>query len=613
MPKRNEASTINYLRSVAMAGESKYRRNGVKYTNSVDFSPSSTRMTSPLGWWFQDYSNSDDGTITPKVNVTKSVLDTYASKIASQKVIPLFTPKKGTLTTRKAVKACQTYFDDLFYECDANERITEAERYASIFDFGWTWANTWLKTVTTLAPWQIGIIGNEWQYRGYGTKALVTYRDYPCTQLSDYGISNDKDKTYCLFEIYYDIEAHVTKLYIDKKEVKSAKWNGKRVPFRAHYFNQPLLGYRTTSLLDDLLPIQEQIDINITKIKDAANSTPLNTIFVPDGTELDITALDTGAGNVLRYRPMPGVSEPVKVATPMPIDQFYLTWHEKLKSSAMEMAGISELSSQGLKPAGLDSGEALKTMENVESARFETQLNRVIHAYVDLAMLFIDSFDEDAEILPEDKMRDRITWKQLKKEIDNVNIQFTAASALSNDPQKQVELLQQLSQLGLIDQTRVAEMIDLPDAESAFDDTGAIPDAVEAVISAALDDDEYEIPIFLDYDALRDRIMIYQNKFFAMSGDHKEQVGRLQKLFLKLDELSGPPPEAAPQGQDAQGAGGAEGVPAVADPSKGFAAAQPFTPGDLASDGNTATRDLSQPGEVLPTGPPSPAQPQGAM
>jgi hypothetical protein len=611
--KRNEEATLNYLRTVATAGESKYMRNGRKWYNSADWSPANNTTLTPLGWIFQDYSAIDDTGTTPKVNVSKSVIDTYVSKIANQKVIPLFTPRKGSFITRKVIKQVQHYFDDLFYKNDVNEKVAEAERFGAIFDIGWTFCDTWTKTVKSLAPWNVGIVKNEWQYTGKGSKALIQFKNFPTTMLPEYGLKDD-NKTFCLFEIFYDVENKVTKLFKDEKQVDSRKWNGTRVPLRPHYFNAPLLGFRTSSLFDDLLPIQQQIDINITKIKDATMSTPMNTMFVPDGTEVDLTQLSAGAGNMVRYRATPGVTgDPVHVAAPVPVDDFYIRWHEQLKNDAYQMAGVSELSAQSEKPDGLDSGEALKTMENIESARFETQLSRCIHAYVDLANIFIDSFDENEEVLPKQDLRDEITWKDVKKQINDINIQFTAASALTNDPQKQVQLLKELSQLGLIDQSRVAEMIDLPDSESAFDDTSSLPDAVDMVIQKAIngkdEEERYKIPIFVDYEVLRDRIVLYQNKFFAMNGSHEEEIGALQKLYLKLEPLI-----AEIDAESASAEMGEEGAQ-VADPSKGFAVAEGLNPGGLTQDsGNPSGQmELSTPGQGLDTGNATPADMGGAI
>lgn len=592
---RNENATVSFLRMFAYARDNKYMRNGRKWYNSTDWSPSNNITYTALGWMFEDLSVDWASGQMPKVNVAKSAIDTLCSKIANQKVRPLFTPRKGTFATRRAIKAVQRFFDDLFYKNHVSQKMALAFEYACVFDSGILWADTWTKSIKAVAPWEVGIVPNEFQFNGFGTKCLITYRNYPCTQLDIYGIDNDPDKTYCTFEIYYDTEKKVTKLFKDKIEVKSKSYNAKQVPILFLHFNEPLLGWRTSALLDDLLPIQQQIDLNISKIKDAAHSTPVNTVFVPEGSDLSVTQLSAGSGNVVPYRPVPGAgTNPIHVATPPPMDNFYLQWHELLKNDAFAMSGISELSSQSIKPAGLDSGKALETMENIESARFEVQLSNVIRSHVELAKLFIDAFDEDDEVLPPEEFRDDITWKDIKKQINEVNIQFTAASSISNDPQEQFELLKNMSQIGLIDESRISELMDLPDAEGAFDDAGALPDAVDKLIQFVLKNPkkEIEIPVFIDYEVLRNKIVLYQNKYFSLDRDCTKEIMRLQELFIQLEPLLD---EAGIIAEEEQA------ETKTADPEAGFASKGAINPAQATKDaGNESTQiDVSDGG--IPT------------
>ena len=69
-----------------------------------------------------------------------------------------------------------------------------------------------------------------------------------------------------------------------------------------------------------------------------------------------------------------------------------------------------------------------------EDDRFETQLNQVIRAYVDVAKTCIRVFDADKDILPEISNRVSIKWSDIVKESDNMSIQYSGADSLSKDP-----------------------------------------------------------------------------------------------------------------------------------------------------------------------------------
>jgi len=543
---RNSGKIINWLRNNTSAGEGKYLRNGRKYYNSSNFQLASLRDNMPLGWVYEDYSLFDNG-VTPNVNIAKSAIDTLCARISNQKVRPIFTPRDGSFATRRSIQAIQNYFDDLFYNMNVNRLVTKAFRHACVFDKGWLFVNPITKRLEALPPWEVGVIDAEAHYGDTFTCCLIRKRDFPTTMLHtlNMDIPRTADRLYIYLELFFDSNRNECVILIDGRPHKRVKYHGTRAPVIPLYYNDPLTGARTSSLLDDLLPIQQQVDIIISKIKDASGSTPLNTIFVPALAEdtFDVTLLDNGAGNVVRYRPGPNLTgSPIDVATPVPIDDFYLRLFHTYKEEAYNIAGVSELAAMGQKPVGLESGEALKTMEDIQSSRFDTQLSAIIRSYVQCAQLFIDVYEDDEEVLPKDKLRDEITWGEVKKHINNVSIQFTAASALSNDPEKQIQLLKELSQLGYVKEYKISDYIDLPDVRKAFNEAGAIIDAVDKVIQNVLEprkdkEENYEIPIFVDYETLWDEIVSLQNQFYSMSGDHGEEIGRLQKLYMILEPL----------------------------------------------------------------------------
>jgi hypothetical protein len=94
------------------------------------------------------------------------------------------------------------------------------------------------------------------------------------------------------------------------------------------------------------------------------------------------------------------------------------------------------------------------------------QITKVVRAYVEVARLYMETFDENEDILPKDNTRTSVTWKDVKKLQNKVKIQFSAASSLSKDPEKRITQLEQLSQLGLIPKSKLGNYIDMPDISS---------------------------------------------------------------------------------------------------------------------------------------------------
>ena len=274
----------------------------------------------------------------------------------------------------------------------------------------------------------------------------------------------------------------------------------------------------------------------VSKISAAAELTPGNTIFLPEGGSVKATQLNNGVGNVLTYRPTPNMTgSPVTVATPAFIDGQYQMLLNDLIQRAYELVGISQLSAMSQKPTGLDSGIALSTMESIESDRFETQLKQVINAYVDIARVCVELFDGD--ILPNSNRRLSINWNDIRKANDSLKIQFSAADALSKDPSVKLQQLQALAQSGIIPQSRIASLMELPDIQSGFSLANNAVNAVYAVINDCIENNNFELPTYVPFTLLKEEIINVQLSLKAANKKaNAEDIEKLQKLYSIVED-----------------------------------------------------------------------------
>jgi hypothetical protein len=596
---------LSFLRSKANIGQSKWWRNFRYYWSTLSSMPTNLADEIPLGY-NNDLIDLEEYAPMSDINVVKSCIDTLGSKVANQKVRPLFTPVDGDWESKRIVKQVQLFFDDLFYKQNVNKLVTKAFKLACIYDEGVLFLDPFCYKLSALSPWQASIIQSEYEY-GLLTKLLIIREQFPVSLIKKlYGIEPpDNNRYYCKLEIYVDTIENVNEIFIDSVSRKQAKYNGETIPAVFLHYNLPTNGRRATSLCDDLIRLQKRINDIDYAIDLASHNSPLNTHFVPSGT-LKLTQLDNGAGTVVEYTPPPGMTTtPVISVTPAFINEQYTKERQALIEQAYQIAGVSELSAQSEKPAGLDSGKALETMENVEAARFNTQMNEVIRAYVDLARIYIDCVDKGEDILPKAETRAGISWKEVLKQRDLLKIEYTATASLSNDPEKRLEMLGQMSEMGILPKEKIGQYMDMPDIESAFSEITSVSDAVERLIHdfLTLPEDEiieYNIPIFIDYQVLEKEIVALQNQFFVQGTPMEEvrdPIGRLQILYEKVAEVmtentqtnyeggpEGPAPaEAAPEQAGPQGfaptpltrAGGIETGPM----NEAQAAGIPATPG----------------------------------
>ena len=249
--------------------------------------------------------------------------------------------------------------------------------------------------------------------------------------------------------------------------------------------------------------------------------------------------LNNRVGQILEYNATPNMTgSPVTVATPAFIDGQYMQLVDELKQSAYELVGISQLSAMSTKPTGLNSGVALSTMENIESDRFETQLNQVIRAYVDIAKTCIEVFPEEDTILPEDNQRLSIKWKDIVEESNKMVVQFSAADSLSKDPSTKLQQLQMLAQTGIIPQTRIAQFMELPDIQSGYSLSNNAINAVLTCINDCIEKDIFEVPDFIPFTMLKEEIINTQLSLKAAASeenDNSVDIAKLTKLYERVE------------------------------------------------------------------------------
>ena len=537
MSNWNADNSRTKLQSIIDSTIGKYSYDLARYSNDITVDLNYFNEYNDSIWNYRYFNVQDlDLAQSPKVNVIKSVIDSLVSKLANQKVRPYFNPVNGLFETRKIVKQAQQFFDIIYDKEHVQDKVSRAYRNACIFGIGYIFFNPFTKEIEVPGTWQIGISNTE---AGYGkpTKLLVESKNYPVTLLDKYGIKGKYHLEYVNFKLFFDTLEHKMEIYVNDVKAVTKTYKADIIPVIPVYHTRPVFGTRTVSVVDELDGIQTNIDIINAKISAAGQLTPGNVTYVEAGSSLQPGDISNKTGKVYSVKMGPGHTNlPVVNVTPAPFDPMWQNLLDSYVKEAYEIVGISQLSAQSQKPAGLDSGAALSTMEDIESDRFQTQVDNYVHAFVDLANLIIDVM-EDGSILPKSVDTADYTWEDMRKQKELFKVQFSAASALSKDPSTKIQQIMQLTQVGLITTDKVALYLDSPDLEDAYRGAAAIQDAIDATISNAIDKDLYEIPDYVGYQQLLTQIIIEENKLW--SANDKDALIKIEKLkSILLDRMN---------------------------------------------------------------------------
>ena len=535
------AKRVNELKNYQGGRRAKYYRNFRKYTNSPTADLTNLRDPSVIGLYQFDGGLEEDTSVTPSLNVIKSCIDTLTSKVAESKVRPFFNCINGTFKDILVCKQAQQYFDVFFDFNNIYKVVSEAFRDSAIFETGYVYIDADAKKVTKALPWQVYFRPSETTY-GKHTRVYYERKEYPVALLPDELRKLVEDVTvneYCTYGIYFDKTLKIKAYYIDALNYfMTEPYESDMLPIIPIYYNCPVFGNSSLSVVDMLNSIQDEINSLMTKIKDASQLNAAMTYFVPDGSSIKVGKLSNRVGNIITYKPLPNsTTSGVEVSTPAFIDDQYITLVDNLISKSYEMVGISQLSAMSKKPTGLDSGVALATMEDSESDRFETQLNQVIRCYVDIAKACISNFNKDEDILPESQARVSCKWRDIVDESKKMSIQYSAADALSKDPSTKLKLLKELAEAGAIPRERIFQFMQLPDLESGYSLSNNAINAVMSVIGSCIDDDEYEIPSYIPFTLLEQEILNTQLSLRASNyKKNKDDIAKLTKLFAVAED-----------------------------------------------------------------------------
>lgn len=550
---------IGRLHAYSSAREAKFNRNLNRYYNSGrNIGDASATIWNPayqsVGFNRVFY---DDSSVQTRLNVIKSAIDTVTSKLSQARVRPFFDAVRGDYQTIKAARSAQQFFDQFFDSQKVYERATETARGAMLFDAGHFFIDEDNFTVSPLPHWELFIDPYEVNAAGLraATYGMIFRRSYPLSmvkaQFPEAGIWDSLYKdaprdAVGEYIIFFDLAAG-RKWYVLNKEIVHVKEiDYKRLPVTSIWWAPPILGWSTSCLADDLYTIQVTIDEIQLRIDQAIKQSPFNTVYVPEGSEIKATMLSNEAGIVVPYMEGPNGGAPV-VATPAPISPEYSRLLDAYVQKAYELAGISQLSAQAKKPAGVTAGVALQTLEDIESERHNVTVQAYIHQFVEIAEIAVEVFPSGADVLPAAMNRARVSWGDIKRQRDLFRVQFSAGSALAKDPATKIQQIQSLQSLGIDLKPILPQLLEIPDLETAYSATTASYDYVQTVITRAAETGEIDFLAIVDMEMLFAETIRWMLRLSADDAN-KKYLENLNKLLNRVvqEQAAAEAPAPAP-------------------------------------------------------------------
>lgn len=513
----------------------KYQNDYMLY-NQCTVADLKAKIPYPVGLYDDIYSEDSE---VPKLNVIKSAIDSIVSKISTAHCRPFVNTVKGSFKTIQICKQLQIFFDYFFEEKNIPSKIVSALLNACVFDKGHIYIDETSGDILSVVPW------NVYTRQSEGDDPKSCYIEFPNKSVDSFDevtfglLTDDEKKTlYVNVGYFYDAKTRTKAILVNRSIRKIFEIEFSEIPLVTIHYTNPIIGNGCLSVADMLRGIQKEIDELMKRISDASVLNPALTFFVSNASSIKVGQLNNKVGNIVQYNAPIG-ERPVETASNPFIADQYITLLDNLMEKAYNMVGISQLSAQGKKPAGLDSGVALATQADIESDRFQVLLDQYIRMFTDTAKKIIKVFEKTKDVVEPSRYALRITWGEVSKEYDKMRIQFSCADSLSKDPSEKLKQLQTLAQAGIIPATQIASLLELPDINRGYSVANNAFNATMTLIDSCIYEDNFEIPDYIPFQMIKEQIVNMQLSLKAAEGgtdSNEKDIQKLIKLYEAVEE-----------------------------------------------------------------------------
>lgn len=520
-------------------------------------------------------------------NATQSIVDTVASRIGENKPRPYNLTSGGNYKQQRRAKRLNQYIEGVFYETKTYDLGLQAFRDAEIWGDGFIHVfnrngKTHHERVLSSELW-VDEVEAQYDNPRNLTRLKMVDRDElaaaipearraimestPSSDVASLIGPNIADMV-TVAESWHrgtkDEDGnvsggfHAMALTSGEILVEPEEWPFDFFPFARISWSKRPVGYWSQGLCEQLQGEQIELNKELYLIQRSMHLAGSLKIFLKNGSKVSKEALNNDIGSIVNYS-----GDKPEYFCPQPIDPVYFQNTNTIIERMYRKAGVSEMSAASKKPAGLNSGAAIREAQDVESDRHRTTQRANDQFYLDIAALDIAMAGE----LPAgNKVRvpNKVGFDvvDFKKDIGTLKdsefvMQCFPVSKLPRDPAGRLATIQEYIQAGFITPRQGRRALDFADLDSIESLANAQEDMICKVLDAMVDDGEYSPPEPTDDLQLASEMVIeYIQRYRAL--DLEEEKLELLRTFnvqiqMLMDRAAAAamPPPSAPGAPDA--------------------------------------------------------------
>lgn len=327
-------------------------------------------------------------------------------------------------------------------------------------------------------------------------------------------------------------------------------WEKAKFPFVFFNYSDAFLGFWGQGLATQLFGTQLSLNRILYTITRAITLVGVPRVFIDQSSKVVKAHNNNEIGVLVTYS---GTKPSYEVA-PCNAPELYAE-RDKLIEYGFRQCGVSGMQATGQKPQGLDSGEAIRSYDDINSDRFTELAKKYDNVFIDLAYLVTDVAMDIAKrdgkyqtVYPNKDGTKEIDLPKMSFLKDPFIIQCFTESALPKTPAGRIATITEQVQAGMLTLKEGRRLMKFPDTEQNEKLDNASEERIFQVLDAIVEDGKYTPPDpFMDLILAQDLVVKYYNLYMAAKLEEPKQE-LLLKFFRQVQALkaAGTPPAVQP-------------------------------------------------------------------
>lgn len=488
-------------------------------------------------------------------SVVSTCVDTLNAKIGKNKPRPTFLTSGGSWKMQQKAKALTKFTSGLFYETEVHEVMKQVRQDCYIFGTGalYVYKDRKGRLCAERAFVDELYVDSADGVYGQPKQLLRKRRVDRLTLLKHYGKNPELERaimqaksgaddsplhsTTDLLEVWEGWRLPTYEGAGDGRHVMAVgdttlcdeKWEIDCFPFIFRRYRLRSLGFWGQGIAEILTGIQVSINRVLRSIDEQIRRKGKGRIYYPMNS-IDPNHLDNSIAAAIPYKG--GVPPTVDNNGAVSADEF--NFLNQQYERAFQEVGLSQLSAQSRKPAGLDAAVALREFNDIESERFVLEGQADERAYMEFAELALELIRAEGGKGYKVKMPNKqyvleLDWKDIDMKRDSYILQMFPVSSLPATPSARLQRVEELRAGGYIDMPTAKRLLDFPDIDAEMNLANAASNDVDACIAMILDDETPKMPAIEPYQSL-DMILDRATSAYLYAKHHKAEPERLDML-----------------------------------------------------------------------------------